>query len=225
MPKETESTRAEDGQQQPQGVTRRGFLRGAGLTAAGAAILDAGLLGASESASAAAGAAEPKVLGPGRVSINLRINNQQRRVEVEPRTTLAEALRDELGLTGTKVVCDRGSCSACTVWLDNTPVCSCMTLAVDVGTRAVTTIEGLAQRNGEKLHPVQEAFIEYDAMQCGFCTPGMIMSCAALLKRNPSPTLEDVAQATSGNLCRCGTYPKVFEATLAAAQGGRRKGD
>jgi aerobic-type carbon monoxide dehydrogenase small subunit (CoxS/CutS family) len=217
MSKETKSQQEE----KQQGVSRRGFLKGAGLTAAGAAILDAGLLGAKE---AAAAAAEPKVIGPGRVSVSLRVNNQLRRVEVEPRTTLAEALRFDLGLTGTKVVCDRGSCSACTVWLDGTPVCSCMTLAVDVGTRSVTTIEGLASQGGEKLHPVQEAFIEYDATQCGFCTPGMVMSCAALLKRKPNPTLEDVQTATSGNLCRCGTYPKVFEATLAAAR-GTRKGD
>jgi aerobic-type carbon monoxide dehydrogenase small subunit (CoxS/CutS family) len=223
MSKERESKQSSEGQ---QGVTRRGFLKGAGLTAAGAAILDAGLLGASEAAAAAASSAPaPKVVGPGRVAVQLRINNQVRRIEVEPRTTLAEALRFELGLTGTKVVCDRGSCSACTVWIDGTPVCSCMTLAVDVGARPVTTIEGLAQKNGERLHPVQEAFIEYDAMQCGFCTPGMIMSCAALLKRKSNPTLEDVQTATSGNLCRCGTYPKVFEATLAAAQGGRKKGE
>ena len=197
-------------------VTRRGFLKGAGLTAAGAAIMENGLLGTKE---AAAVEPEPVVVGPGRVPVTLRVNGADHRVNVEPRTTLAEALRFELGLTGTKVVCDRGSCSACTVWLDSTPVCSCMTLAVDVGARKVTTIEGLAR--GEELHPVQEAFIEYDAMQCGFCTPGMIMSCAALLKQNQNPTLDDVKQATSGNLCRCGTYPKVFEATLAAA---RRKG-
>src|SRR4051794_27685227 len=195
-------------------MTRRGFLKGAGLTAAGAAIVEGGLLGVKEAAAAVA--AEPRVVGPGLVSVTLRVNGAPRRVEIEPRTTLAEALRDELGLTGTKIVCDRGSCSACTVWLDGLPVCSCMTLAVDVGARAVTTIEGLAG-GGERLHPVQEAFIEYDAMQCGFCSPGMIMSCAALLKRKSHPTLEDVAQATSGNLCRCGTYPKVFEATLAAA--------
>jgi aerobic-type carbon monoxide dehydrogenase small subunit (CoxS/CutS family) len=218
MPKETESK-----QEKQQGVKRRGLLKRAGLTAAGAAILDAGLPGASEGAAPLA--PEPKVIGPGVVPLSLRVNNQLHHVEVEPRTTLAEALRFELGLTGTKVVCDRGSCSACTVWLDAVPVCSCMTLAVDVGTRSVTTIEGLAG-SGDKLHPVQEAFIEHDATQCGFCTPGMIMSCAALLKRQPNPTLEDVQTATSGNLCRCGTYPKVFEATLAAAaQGGRRKGD
>ncbi len=195
-------------------MTRRGFLKGAGLTAAGAAIAEGGLIGLRE-----ANAAEPSVVGPGRVPVTLRVNGAARRVEVEPRTTLAEALRFDLGLTGTKVVCDRGSCSACTVWLDATPVCSCMTLAVDVGARGVTTIEGLAK--GDELHPVQEAFIEHDALQCGFCTPGMLMSCAALLARKANPTLEDVKAATSGNLCRCGTYPKVFDATLAAAKAGR----
>jgi xanthine dehydrogenase YagT iron-sulfur-binding subunit len=199
--------------------TRRGFLKGAGLTAAGAAIVENGLPGAED---AAAAEVEPVVVGPGRVPVTLGVNGTMQRVNVEPRTTLAEALRFELGLTGTKVVCDRGSCSACTVWLDTTPVCSCMTLAVDVGERKVTTIEGLAQN--EVLHPVQEAFIEYDAMQCGFCTPGMIMSCAALLRQKQNPTLDDVKQATSGNLCRCGTYPKVFEATLAAARATRKGG-
>ena len=196
-----------------KGVTRRGFLKGAGLTAAGAALLDGVSAGAKEVASATRGA---KVVGPGAVAVTLKVNGADKQLSVEPRTTLAEALRFELGLTGTKVVCDRGSCSACTVWLDQVPVCSCMTLAVDVGRRAVTTIEGLAP-DDERLHPVQEAFIEYDALQCGFCTPGMVMSCAALLARKADPTLEDVKTATSGNLCRCGTYPKVFEATLAAA--------
>ena len=202
-------------------VTRRGFLKGAGLTAAGAAILESGLVGTSDAATAEA--PPPVVVGPGPVPVTLRVNGASRRLGVEPRTTLAEALRFELGLTGTKVVCDRGSCSACTVWLDGTPVCSCMTLALDAAGRDVTTIEGLA--DGETLQPVQEAFIEYDALQCGFCTPGMIMSCAALLKRNADPSLDDVKTATSGNLCRCGTYPKVFEATLAAAkQTGRKEG-
>jgi aerobic-type carbon monoxide dehydrogenase small subunit (CoxS/CutS family) len=141
---------------------------------------------------------------------------------VDPRATLAEALRMDLGLTGTKVVCDRGACSACTVWLDGIPVCACMTFALDAASRAITTVEGLAR--GGVLHPVQQAFVEHDAAQCGFCTPGMVMSCAALLQRNPAPTLDDVRAATSGNLCRCGTYPKVFEATLAAASSARRQG-
>ena len=198
-------------------VSRRGFLKGAGLTAAGAAVIEGGLAAVNEAAAA------PKTVGPGRVPVTIDVNGASRRLEVEPRTTLAEALRFDLGLTGTKVVCDRGSCSACTVFVDGTPVCSCMTLAIDTAGRRVKTIEGLAK--GDRLHPVQEAFIEKDAMQCGFCTPGMVMSCAALLERNPSPSLEDVKMATSGNLCRCGTYPKVFEATLAAASRVAKKGD
>lgn len=202
----------------PGGVSRRGFLKGAGAGAAGAVILDSALLGVREAAAQVSGS---KVVGPGRTAVSFRVNGVARALLIEPRTTLAEALRSELDLTGTKVVCDRGSCSACTVWLDGTPVCSCMTLAIEAADRKITTIEGLA--SGDQLHPVQEAFIEKDALQCGFCTPGMIMSCAALLARNPSPSLLDVQQATSGNLCRCGTYPKVFEATLAAAGTIQRK--
>jgi aerobic-type carbon monoxide dehydrogenase small subunit (CoxS/CutS family) len=133
--------------------------------------------------------------------------------------TLAEVLRGPLDLTGTKVACNRGACGACTVWLDRAPVCSCMILAIDVREREVMTIEGLA-KDGH-LHPVQAAFIEHDAMQCGFCTPGFVMSCAALLARDPNPTLEDVQAAICGHLCRCGSYPKICEATLAAAQARR----
>jgi aerobic-type carbon monoxide dehydrogenase small subunit (CoxS/CutS family) len=210
MSKQEES---EGSKERSQGVTRRGFLKGAGLSAAGAAIIDSGLLAAGQSGS---NVSEPVVVGPGLVSLTLRVNGREHKVKVEPRATLAETLRFELGMTGTKVVCDRGSCSACTVWLDGTPVCSCMMLAIDATASAITTIEGLSSSD-EALHPVQEAFIEYDALQCGFCTPGMIMSCAALLKRKARPTLEDVKDAVSGNLCRCGTYPKVFDATLAAA--------
>lgn len=202
----------------PGGVSRRGFLKGAGAGAAGAVILDSALLGVREAAAQVSGS---KIVGPGRTAVSLRVNGVARALLIEPRTTLAEALRSELDLTGTKVVCDRGSCSACTVWLDGTPICSCMTLAIEAADRKVTTIEGLA--SGDQLHPVQEAFIEKDALQCGFCTPGMIMSCAALLARNSSPSLLEVQQATSGNLCRCGTYPKVFEATLAAAVTMQRK--
>jgi aerobic-type carbon monoxide dehydrogenase small subunit (CoxS/CutS family) len=191
-------------------LTRRGFLKGAGVAAAGAALAD-GIAIAAEQAKESG-----PVLGPGAVPITLKINGQEKQLEVEPRTTLAEALRIKIDLTGTKVVCDRGACSACTVWIDNVPVLSCMTLALDARGREIKTIEGLAQ--GDQLHPVQEQFIEHDAMQCGFCTPGMIMSCAALVEKNKNPTLDDVKQACSGNLCRCGTYPKVFDATLAAAK-------
>lgn len=193
-------------------LTRRGFLAGAGATVAAA-----GLEGCKPGEPRVPAPAAAKVMGPGPVPITLRVNGEEKHLSVEPRTTLAEALRVELGLTGTKIGCDRGACSACTVWLDNVPVCSCMTFALDAGApAAITTIEGLAK--GDELHPVQAAFIEHDAMQCGFCTPGMIMSCAALLARNGAPELDDVKAATSGNLCRCGTYPKVFEATLAAAR-------
>jgi xanthine dehydrogenase YagT iron-sulfur-binding subunit len=124
-------------------------------------------------------------VGPEAVAITLQINGAARPLRVEPRMTLAEALRGPLGLTGTKIACNRGACSACTVWLDGSPICSCMMLAIDVGARRVTTIEGLAQ--GDTLHPVQQAFIEHDALQCGFCTPGMVMSCAALLEHMPEP--------------------------------------
>ncbi len=200
------------------GVTRRGFIRGAGLSAAGATLLQSSV---ATIEAATDGVRDGKVLGPGPVPIVLHVNGTARSLAVEPRTTLADALRDVLELTGTKVPCDRGACSGCTVWLDGTPVASCMTLAIDVGDRKVTTIEGLAA--GGELHAVQQAFIDHDAMQCGFCTSGMVMSCAALVERNASPTLDDVKEATSGNLCRCGTYPKVFEATLAAARAPRKK--
>ncbi len=194
-------------------LSRRSFLRDAGMTTAGTVALGSGLVSFKAPDKAPAG---PPVLGPGEAELTFTVNGRQRTVYVEPRTTLAEALRENLHLTGTKVVCDRGSCSACTVYLNDKPVCSCMTLALDAAGQEVTTVEGLAQ--GGRLHPVQEAFIEYDACMCGFCTPGMVMSCAALLDRNPNPTRADVQAATSGNLCRCGTYPKVFEATLAAAK-------
>jgi xanthine dehydrogenase YagT iron-sulfur-binding subunit len=192
--------------------SRRGFLRGAGITAA-STVIDTARALARETRDAAR---TEQALGPDAVPIKLHVNGQEHAVTVEPRYTLADTLRDNLGLTGTKVVCDRGSCSACTVWVDEVPTLACMTLAIDTVGRKVTTIEGLS--HGDTMHPVQAAFVKHDAMQCGFCTPGMVMSCAALLKRNPNPDLAEVKHAVSGNLCRCGTYPKVFAATLDAAQ-------
>jgi xanthine dehydrogenase YagT iron-sulfur-binding subunit len=159
-------------------------------------------------------------LGPDAVSLQLLINGELRSVRADPATTLVEVLRDELGLTGTKIGCDRGACSACTVWVDGQVIASCMTFALDVRGRAITTIEGLA--DGGKLHPVQRAFVEHDALQCGFCTPGMVMSCARLVETNPDCTLDDVREAVSGHLCRCGAYPNIFKATLAAAAGMRK---
>src|SRR5271170_3431261 len=193
-------------------VSRRGFLKGAGITAASTVIESAKAFGRE-----ANGALQSvQTVGPGALPIKLHINGAEHTVTVEPRYTLAETLRDNLGLTGTKVVCDRGSCSACTVWIDKVPALACMTLSVDAVGREITTIEGLS--HGDAMHPVQAAFVKHDAMQCGFCTPGMVMSCAALLERNPNPNLADVKHAVSGNLCRCGTYPKVFAATLDVAK-------
>jgi xanthine dehydrogenase YagT iron-sulfur-binding subunit len=157
-----------------------------------------------------------RVIGPDAVILALQVNGRTVRVAADPGSTLVHGLRDQLGLTGTKIGCDRGACAACTVWLDGDVAASCMTLAFDARGRSITTIEGLA--DGDALHPVQQAFIEHDAMQCGFCTPGMVMSCAALVNRNPHCTLDDVKAAVSGHLCRCGTYPNVFKATVAAAE-------
>jgi xanthine dehydrogenase YagT iron-sulfur-binding subunit len=139
------------------------------------------------------------------VDVSLVVNGATVRLTLDPRVTLLDAVRERLRLTGTKKGCDHGQCGACTVHVDGRRVLACLTLAAAVQGRSITTIEGLA--SGDRLHPVQEAFIEHDAMQCGFCTPGMVMSCAALVERNARPTLEDVRAATSGNLCRCGTYP------------------
>jgi xanthine dehydrogenase YagT iron-sulfur-binding subunit len=157
-----------------------------------------------------------RIVGPDAIALTLQINGRAMDVVADPGTTLVHVLREQLGLTGTKVGCDRGACSACTVWLDGEVASSCMTLVLDARHRQITTIEGLA--DGESLHPVQRAFIEHDAMQCGFCTPGMIMSCAALVERNPDCTLDEVKAAVSGHLCRCGTYPNIFDATLDAAR-------
>ena len=196
--------------------SRRGFLKGAGVTAATTVIESANAL-ARETKDALH---HDRSVGPDPLAVKLFINGHEHSVMIEPRYTLAETLRDNLGLTGTKVVCDRGSCSACTVWIDKIPALACMTLAIDVVGRQITTIEGLS--HGDTMHRVQAAFVKHDAMQCGFCTPGMVMSCAALLERNSNPSLDDVKHAVSGNLCRCGTYPKVFTATLDVAEQRRQ---
>ncbi len=199
-----------------EAVSRRSFLRGAGVTAIGAGMLDTSL--SLQDADAAETAGAP-IVGPEAAPVTLMVNGAARTVAIAPHMTLAEVLRGPPDLTGTKIGCDRGACSACTVWLDGVPVASCMTLAIEVGDRTVTTIEGLAR--GDELHPVQAAFVAHDAVQCGYCTPGMVMSAAALLARNPQPSLDDVKAAVSGHLCRCGTYPHVFAATLAAAKAGK----
>jgi len=195
-----------------KGISRRGFLRGAGLTTVGTVALQTGVLGNAMPEETLA----DKSIGPDATLIKLKVNGRLRSVAVEPRTTLASALRDNLQLTGTKVVCDRGACSACTVWVDGKPVNSCLTLAIEVTDSEITTIEGIG--TAEKLHPVQQAFVDHDASQCGFCTPGMIMTATHFLKNHPKPNLEEVKVAMRGNLCRCGTHPNVFKATLAASE-------
>ncbi|MFN2475064.1 MAG: (2Fe-2S)-binding protein [Chthoniobacterales bacterium] len=192
------------------GLSRRTFLKALGTTAVASA--------AAQTTSVAQELQKhnaEKVLGPGAVPITLKINGESRKFDVEPRVTLLDLLRNRTDLTGTKEVCDRATCGACTVLIDGTPVYSCMTLAIEAQRREITTVEGLAK--GGELTPVQKAFVNCDGLQCGFCTPGFVMSVTALLKQNPKPTEEDVRKACSGNLCRCGTYPRVFAAALEAA--------
>jgi xanthine dehydrogenase YagT iron-sulfur-binding subunit len=181
------------------GLTRRGFMQGVGV-AGGVAVI----------AKDAVAAGSPKTLPAKKVPITLNVNGKDHKLKVEPRLTLLRALRNELDLTGSKEVCDRGACGACSVHLDGMLVTSCMTLAVDAVGKKVTTIEGLAK--GDKLDPIQAAFVQHDALQCGFCTPGMVMACKALLNENKSPTLVQI------NICRCGTYNNIFAAVQTAAK-------
>ncbi len=205
------------GRRAASGFTRRDFLKGIGVGGAlGAGILASG----TAPLKPAPGAGPVRTLGPAAVSISLEINGQARTLRVEPRVTLLDALRDRLDLTGSKKICDRGECGGCSVLLDGRPIYSCMMLAVDARGRSITTIEGIAPKGG--LHPVQAAFVEKDALQCGFCTPGFVVASKALLDNIPRPSLDQVRQALAGHICRCGTYPKVFEAVLAAA--GRKDG-
>lgn len=148
--------------------------------------------------------------------LSLTVNGNKVEAEVDCRTTLAELLREELDLTGTKVGCNRGECGSCTVILDGKPVYSCTILAVEARDKKVLTIEGLSKDG--MLHPLQEAFVEEDALQCGYCTPGMIMALIALLNRNPRPAEEDIKNAIDGNLCRCGSYPNIIRATIKTSQ-------
>jgi xanthine dehydrogenase YagT iron-sulfur-binding subunit len=147
------------------------------------------------------------IVGPGNIGATLAVNGDTRVVDLEPRTSLLDALRERLGLTGTKKGCDHGTCGACTVWVDGRRVLSCLTLAVTCEGREITTIEGLAP-DGE-LHPMQRAFIEHDAFQCGYCTPGQIMSAVALIGEGNAATDEDIAEFMSGNVCRCAAYPNI----------------
>ena len=151
-----------------------------------------------------------------RVEITLRVNGEEYELEIEPHRTLVEVLREQLGYTGTKKSCNEGECGACTVIMDGKPVASCLVLALDAHGKEIVTIEGLAK--GEELHPLQVAFVRHGGIQCGFCTPGMIMSAKALLDQNPMPNAAEVRRAISGNLCRCTGYQQIVDAVLAAAE-------
>lgn len=194
-------------------LSRRTFLKGIGGASVVASVLP--------SVRPTAGLAHDTIKGVSMGTVTLKVNGTVHTLSrVEARTTLLDVLRYRLGLTGTKPVCLRASCGGCTIHLDGKAVYSCSILAMDAQGQEITTIEGLA--HGDHLHPVQQAFIEHDALMCGFCTPGFIMSVAALLNENRNPTLEDVKRAVSGNICRCGTYTRIFEAALTAAERMRK---
>jgi xanthine dehydrogenase YagT iron-sulfur-binding subunit len=195
-----------------KGLSRRSFLKGLGGGAIGTAVISTGLVKPDQ---AEAYSPEAAALTRGRSAVSLKINGKTYRVEVEHRDTLAEVLRDQLGLTGTKIGCDRGECGACTVMINGRNMYSCSQLAVWMAGKEILTIEGLAK--GDKLDPLQEAFIEHDGPQCGFCTSGQIMSGKALLTKNTKPTEAQARRALSGNLCRCGNYNREVAAVLAAA--------
>ena len=191
-------------------ISRRSFLKTFGTSAAVAATAQVEAVAAElEKAN------KEKLIGPDAVPITLHVNGQHIQLQVEPRVTLLDALRNMTPLTGTKEVCDRATCGACSVLLDDKLIYSCSMLAIEAQGKKITTAEGLAE-NG-KLSKVQEAFVEQDALMCGYCTPGFVMSVTALLKQKPKPTEAEVRHACSGNLCRCGTYPRILQAALKAA--------
>ncbi len=189
------------------GVSRRGFLQGVSLGggALGAVVLER-----------PAEAAQSGVVGPGEVSISLWVNGKEHKIKVEPRVTLLDALRDRLGLTGAKRVCDRGTCGACTVLVEGKAVYACSMLAIDAQGKNIQTIEGMTR--GSELHPVMKAFVNNDAQQCGFCTPGFVVAAKAFIDEHPNPTEEDVMNGLGGNLCRCGTYMGIRKAVVEAAK-------
>ena len=205
--------------EQTQGtpISRRRFLKGVGTGAVAASVVPNVLVGTETAAEAQMG---DEIT---RAKIKLNINNKTHEVEVESRTTLLSVLRDgfdtngnHLDLTGAKQICDRGECGGCTVQVDGKAVYSCMMLALEAQGKQITTVEGLA--NGDRLHPVQEAFVQHDALMCGFCTPGFVVAAKSLLDQNPSPSPDEIKEGLAGNICRCGTYPFIFEAVETASR-------
>ena len=193
------------------GVSRRDFMKISAVTSALPLVLGPKVVHAAGE--------DVAVLGPGEVAVTLTVNGKPMKAELEPRVTLLDALRGQFNLTGAKRVCDRGACGACTVLMDGKPVYACSVLAVDAQNAKITTIEALAE--GDKLSPVMQAFVEHDAQQCGFCTPGFVVATTAFLQKHPKPSADDIRHGLSGNFCRCGTYNGIRAVALAQA-GGKR---
>jgi len=192
------------------GVSRRDFLKISGVSVAAVPVLGTKVVSA---------AGQPvKVYGPGKVPVELTINGTKHALQLEPRVTLLDALRDQLQITGAKRVCDRGECGACTVQMDGKAVYACSVLAIEAQGKNITTVESLMQ--GDTLHPIQQAFVENDASQCGFCTPGFVVAFKSVLDKNPKPTEEELRRGLSGNYCRCGTYHGMKLAIAQMAQKG-----
>lgn len=201
----------------PGTVSRRAFLKTAGVSAAATSLATGAeaRAGAFVQQAGADPVGGPALLGPEPVQASLNINGKPVALTIDPATTLLEALRVKLNLTGSKEICDRGSCGGCSVLVDGQLVNSCMMLALDAVGSEVVTVEGLA-RNGS-LDPVQEAFVKHDALQCGYCTPGLVVACRAVLNQHPKPSLDQIKRGLGGNICRCGTYTNIFNAVLEAS--------
>jgi xanthine dehydrogenase YagT iron-sulfur-binding subunit len=196
--------------EQGTGLSRRDFLKLSGISVAVPMVVGPRVLEVA--------GGEVEVHGPGKTPVTLLVNGNKCSADLEPRVTLLDALRDHFDLTGAKRVCDRGECGACTVLLEGRPVYACAMLAVDAQGRSITTVEGLTLPG--KLHPVQQAFLDHDAQQCGFCTPGFVVASQALLDRYPHPTSEQIQRGLSGNFCRCGTYYGLRGALTAMSRKG-----
>jgi xanthine dehydrogenase YagT iron-sulfur-binding subunit len=191
-------------------VSRRNFLKSTGVVGIAASVLTPPEVEAQSG---------PAAVGPGDVPVRLTVNGRPLNLMIEPRVTLLDALRMRADLTGNKRVCDRGTCGACTMLVDGRPVYSCSTLAIDVQGKQIRNIDGLA--NGATLHPVQQAFCDKDALMCGFCTPGFIMASVGLLEKHPNPTADQIKKGLDGNICRCGTFTRIFEA-VSSVKGVQR---
>jgi xanthine dehydrogenase YagT iron-sulfur-binding subunit len=198
-----------DDVKKPNEVSRRDFLKISGVSAA------VPLIGTKI---VRAAGAPVKVYGPGKTPITLTINGNKHSLQLEPRVTLLDAMRDQLAITGAKRVCDRAECGACTVLLDGKTVYACSMLAIEAQDKAITTVESVAQN--DRLHPIQQAFVDNDGSQCGFCTPGFVVATKALLDKHPNPTSDQIRHGLSGNLCRCGTYHGIRQAIAQVAQKG-----